>query len=109
MSEKEIRVIHFPANGQPRLRTIKDELGEYQRLVGGHIEVVTLMPDKGLVMICNEDGKLLGLEKNFIWGTPPFHDVIVGDVIICGTDGEDFTDIPIDFKSWKFIIDKYNE
>lgn len=91
------------------MTAVSNSLKNLQNIVGGHIEVVTLMPDKGLVMICNEDGKLLGLEKNFIWGVPPFHDVIVGDVIICGTDGEDFTDVPIDFKSWKFIIDKYND
>ena len=107
--EKIKAIVKRPDEKYGHMTAVSNSLKNLQNIVGGHIEVVTLMPDKGLVMICNEDGKLLGLEKNFIWGVPPFHDVIVGEVIICGVEDEDFTDVPIDFKTWKFIIDKYNE
>ena len=60
--------------------------------------------DKGLIMICNEDGKNLALEHNFRMGFAPFYDIILGTVIICGTNGEDFADIPIDMKQWKHIL-----
>ena len=107
--ETKIRVIiKRPDEKYGHMTWISNTLENLQRTVEGHIETVTISKDKGLIMICNEEGKLLGLEKNFIMGTPPFHDVIVGTVILCGTDGEDFTDIPILFSAWKFMLDKWN-
>ena len=107
--EKIKAIVKRPDERYGHMTNISNSLKNLQNIVGGHIEVVTILPDKGLVMICNEDGKNLGLERNFIMGTPPFHDVIVGEVILCGVCDEDFTDIPIDFQTWKFFIDKWNE
>ena len=84
---------------------ISDTLENLQRTVGGLIEVVPITPD-GLVMICNEEGKLRGLEKNFVMGMM-CKDVIVGDVIICGTEGEEFADVPIDRKTWATLLEKW--
>lgn len=54
-------------------------------------------------MICNEEGKIQKLQKNFRMGGEIFFDIIRGTVIICGEseDGEDFADVPIDFETWK--------
>ena len=108
MGAKIKAIVKRPDEKYGHMTNISPTLKNLQTTVGGHIEVVTLLPDKGLIMICNEDGKNLGLQKNFIWGVPPFHDVIVGEVIICGRDGEDFGDVPIDFKMWKLMLDRYN-
>ena len=77
---------------------ISDRLENFQKIVGGYIQTVDL--PKGLVCICNEEGKLLNLPKNFI--IPG--DVIVGDVILCGAADDVFCDIPVEFDYWKTLL-----
>lgn len=67
---------------------ISNTLENLQRTVGGYIQVVPLTEDA--LMICNEEGKLLGLEPNFTFQ----REMIVGTVIIAGDDGDEFGDIP---------------
>lgn len=101
-------IIKRPDEKYGHVTNISPSLKNLQKTVDGHIEVVTVLKDKGLVMICNEEGKIRGLQRNFVMGTPPFHDIIVGTVILCRTDGENFADVPISFDTWKFLIDKWN-
>ena len=101
-------IIKRPDEKYGHVTNISPSLKNLQKTVDGHIEVVTVLKDKGLVMICNEEGKIRGLQRNFVMGTPPFHDIIVGTVILCGTDDENFADVPISFDTWKFLIDKWN-
>lgn len=71
------------------MTNISTRLENLQKLVGGYIEAVTLKP--GLVILCNEEGKLRGLPFNMtIQGEP-----LVGDIVVIGTEGEEFGDIPI--------------
>ena len=83
---------------------IFDDLPCLQEFVGGYIECVTITP--GIVMICNEEGKLRGLEPNFRW----MGDVVVGPVLFCGTieteDGGAFTDMPLSFDEFKKSFEK---
>lgn len=68
----------------PKVKEIEDKLSSYQEIVKGHIECVYPWPD--VILICNEEGKILGLEPNrFIRG-----DLIVGTFILVGDnhDGE---------------------
>ena len=107
--EAKIRaIIKRPDEKYGHMTYISPSLKNLQKTVEGRVEIVTILKDKRLVMICNEEGKILGLQKNFVMGTPPFHDVIVGTVILCGTDRNGLTDIPIDFSTWKFLIDWWN-
>lgn len=78
---------------------ISNSLENLQKTVGGYIEAVTLTD--GIVILCNEEGKLKGLEPNF--HLP--YDTMVGTVIICGTDGDEFGDIPEGFfTTWKKLL-----
>ena len=95
-------IIKRPDEQYGHMTNISDTLENLQETVGGYIETVTL--GKGLVMICNEYGKINGLEKNFYC----FNDCIVGTVIIIGHKGEEFCDIPIDFKTWKQLLKSWN-
>ncbi len=61
-----------------------------QRLVGGYIECVYPTNDKSVVFICNEEGKINGLQLNRDIG----HDIIAGPFLIVGDDYENG-----DFKS----------
>ena len=68
--------------------SVKNELKEFQDLVGGPIEAVTIATDA--VVICNEEGRLQGLEPNCNYMGIDF----VGPILIVGVDGEEFTDSP---------------
>ena len=59
---------------------IKDELKEMQELVGGYIE--TVMFAENLVIVCNEEGRLIPLEKNIF--------DIYGTFFIVGVEGDEF-------------------
>lgn len=70
---------------------IKNELEEFQRLVGGYIETVTIHgATKDIVVICDEEGRLKGYEPNCTIAGVSF----VGSIVVCGVDGEEFTDCP---------------
>ena len=71
---------------------IKPELESYQRLVGGNIDSVTIVPGK-LAMIVNDEGLLLELPLN-PGASAIAERCIIGDVCIVGVDEDDFTDIP---------------
>lgn len=65
-------------------KDVEDDLKEYQKILGGYLEFIGF--DERQVLLCNELGKLIGLEDNLL--VPG--DTIVGNVIIVGTDGEEF-------------------
>lgn len=67
-----------------RVIDVPNELKALQDLVGGYIECVTLYDD---VIICNEEGRLLGLPINEL-GSMTFY----GTILIAGVKGEEFTD-----------------
>ena len=65
------------------VKMLEDDLGVYQSLVGGYIEAVGI--GKGVLALCDEDGKFKGLQYNFpIWNG----DHIVGTAVLVGRDGE---------------------
>ena len=85
---RKIKVIMCPADRVPYVTSVSDTLENFQRVVGGHIEVATVFSDA--VVICNEEGRLLGLPENqslFLSG-------FCGDCLICGVYGENFVGLP---------------
>lgn len=81
---------------------IENTLEASQEFVGGYIEVVTTTTNDGRVFltICNEEGRLMGLQPNCRIGGISF----VGDILICGEDGEDFGDCPLTIDELKDYI-----
>lgn len=67
---------------------IPNNLRVMQQLVDGPIEAVTIASDA--VVICNEEGRLQGMEPNCNYMGIDF----VGPILIVGVDGEEFTDSP---------------
>ena len=90
MKEKKIQALMIPPKAHPMEVTLQNQLDALQKAVSidapsqGLIEIITL--DKKNCILCNEEGKLLGLEPNRRLG----HDIIVGVFYICGQskDGE---------------------
>lgn len=62
------------------------QLGELQKIVGGYIEIVSLLDNE--IMVINEEGKLADLPINenateIYNEVDGFYDYIVGDVLVC--------------------------
>lgn len=90
-------IIKNPEDEFGRLVKVENELEVFQNIVGGYIETTGY---KNLVIICNEEGKLRGLEPNILLGK----EMLVGTIIVCGASGDEFADVPIDFKKWEQIV-----
>lgn len=80
-----MKVIIVEPGKDPRAAQIGDSLEEMQAVVGGYIEAVHPFPDP-VVIVCNEEGRLLDLPENRFG--------ICGTFFICGVGEEDFTDFP---------------
>ena len=86
--EKNIKVLVVEPNKLPYEKVIKNKLEEKQKIVNGLIEYVSL--DNNALLVCNEEGKILGYEPNRILGI----DVIAGTFFIVGDKpgtGEDIS------------------
>lgn len=83
---------------RPFLCTVPNDLEPLQKLVGGYIETVTISTD--LVVICNEEGRLMGLPYNCtIMGTS-----FVGTIIIAGREGCEFDDVGISYNTAQVLF-----
>lgn len=91
----KIKVLIKRPGEPPRSVWINDTLENLQRTVGGYIEIVTLQ--RGLVVICDEEGRLKGKPHNCTVRGVEF----VGDIVIAGQEGEELADYPTDFRTIK--------
>lgn len=72
----------------PEIIEVENTLKALQREVSGYIETVTIASNA--VIICNEEGRILGLPDNCrVCGVD-----FVGTVLIVGTKGDEFCDVP---------------
>lgn len=94
----KIRVLIVEPNKEPYEVILKNGLKPRQKLVGGLIEYCYLLDDDSVALICNEEGKILGLPFNREIG----YDVICGNFIIVGDDGSG-----VDLSLTDEQIDKY--
>lgn len=65
------------------------QLGELQKIVGGYIEIVSLLDNE--IMVINEEGKLSDLPINenateIYNEVDGFYDYIAGDVLVCDSN-----------------------
>ena len=82
----------------PRHVNLSNSLEALQRNVGGYIKVVPLTQD--LVVICDEEGRLKGKPYNCRIAGVDY----VGEIIMCGVDGEEFSDLPLPWKDMKDVF-----
>ena len=86
MKQKEIKVLTVAPGEHPREVVLKNDLDSLQNAVSigcnyqGLIEVVGL--DNGVCILCNEEGKMLGLEGNRRLGG----DILAGVFYVVGED-----------------------
>ncbi len=84
-----MRVLFKDVGNPVRSMVIPNELGVMQQLVDGYIEIITLLDD--LVIICNEEGRINGMKKNF--RIDALNDFVFGPALFVGADGEEFCSI----------------
>ena len=96
-----IEVLFKKPNRHPKKVTIENSLEAMQRLVGGNIEVVQLYD---ALLVCNEEGKLKGLEPNVVIGD----DTICGSFFIAGDDYENADSISISKKQYRMFENKFS-
>ncbi len=92
--DNRIKVLMVEPGKHPRVTTLENDLDALQKAVSigadyqGLIEIISLGNNDCL--LCNEEGKLIGLEPNRRYG----HDVFCGVFYVVGQDGEgDLTSI----------------
>ena len=101
-TNKILAIVKEPGK-KARAHYIENTLEELQGVVGDYLEAVTI--SEQAVILCDEEGKLKGLEPNFgiargtdgIIITDPEHgeDIIVGPAIITGVHGDEFADLDL--------------
>lgn len=74
---------------------MENELAAFQKIVGGHIEVVSLTDE--IDVIVNEEGKIQGLSANraLIDDSNNVLDILVGDMVCVRHQESEFTDINV--------------
>lgn len=91
----EIRVIIKRPGEAAFEASVANELETLQRWVQGYIEAVTLSTGPTVVLICNEEGRIVGLTPNCrING-----EMILGTILLVGVKGENFADMPYSLKA----------
>ena len=91
----KINVIVKEPGKQPYQRMIENTSAALRELVGGHLESCTVEAD--MVIICNEEGRLLNLPHNCEYCGVDF----VGTIVLCGFHGEYLTDFPLSIETFR--------
>lgn len=94
----KIKVIIKEPGEKPRSTNISASLENLQKTVGGYVEMVRLTAD--CVVLCDGDGRK---KHNRYTCNICGHD-FVGTIVICGTAGEEFADIPLTYQEAKAMF-----
>ena len=102
-----MNVLLVEPNLDPRIIEIDGSLAAMQALVGGLIEAVYPF-EAAVALICNDEGKLIGLPQNRPLKHPEtgeVYDIVCGPFFLCSapTDSENFESLPDD------LIEKYSK
>ncbi len=92
-----MRIIVVEGGKRPYEMELEHDLESLRRCVGGDIEAVYEPGGRDAALICNDEGKLLGLPLNRALRDEKgeIYDVIAGTFFICGAppDSESFTSL----------------
>ncbi len=90
-----MRILVVEPEHKPEVREINDSLKEMQGIVGGLIQPIYL--DDSVVLICNDDGKLMNLPANrgLRDENGQMCDILFGTFFLCGApaDSDHFTSL----------------
>ena len=89
-----MKIVYKAPGSDPCTMEILNDLYLMQQLVDGFIETVRF--DKNLILVCNEEGRLLELEKNTFG--------IFGRFFVCGDAGEELRGLTLE--EAKYVMDQ---
>lgn len=82
---EKLNVVFKSPNEAPSIKEVVDDLSTWQGLVGGYIEVVPYGDENlNILVICNEEGKLKGLQPNIYY----YSDILVGNIVFVSSNAE---------------------
>ena len=93
-----MKILLIAPGTAPRALDIEHSLKAMQELVGGTIEAIYPFADN-VALVCNDEGKLLGLPLNRAVRDPAtgqILDIIAGTFFICGLSEDDFASLTDD-------------
>ena len=90
-----MRVLSIMPGRKPEKIELVGTLESMQAFVGGTIQAVYPFDDP-VAIVCNEEGKLAGLEYNRALRdeTGAIYDIICGPFFVCGLGEDDFASLP---------------
>jgi len=97
MNEKPMKVVLLEPEKIAKTVEIDGSLAGMQNVVGGYIEAIYPFEDPNVCLICNEEGKLMGLPLNralYDEDHTRVLDILAGPCIICDCSGDDFGSLP---------------
>lgn len=80
---------------EPEEFIVADDYKELKSIVGGHLESVTV--EEGLVVLCDDEGRLNGKPYNCWFDGISF----VGTIVVLGSKDEDFDHCPISLEEFR--------
>lgn len=89
-----IQIVLIEPNKIPYKKLIKNELEEFQKIVEGYIELMSIgktLEDHTITIIMNEDGKLLNMPINRVFQHTSYEPlIIVGTFFLTAIDSEGY-------------------
>ena len=96
-----MRAVLKKPNRNPSVINIDNTLKDIQCAVGGHFEALVYSYEYALLMLCDEEGKIKGLDYNFKLDP----DDIVGNVLFVSAAGEEFRGL--DERQIGFLLERF--
>ena len=90
-----MKILKIAPGAAPQVLEIEHALNTMQELVGGTIEAIYPFEDT-VALVCNDEGKLLGLPLNRAVRDPATGqvlDIIAGTFFLCGLSEDDFASL----------------
>lgn len=91
-----MRVLVVEPERRPEVREIGESLGAMQEIIGGLIQPIYPFDDS-VALVCNDEGKLLGLTANrgLRGEDGQIYDIVCGTFFLCGAppDSDHFTSL----------------
>ena len=107
MKQNKLRVAVVAPGMAPESKWLSGTLESMQRTVDGNIEVTRDDRLPGMLIVCNDEGKINDLRMNRKIFTNGYPDYIMGTFFICSDGGDDFeslTDEQIEIVDRRFYV-----
>ena len=91
MKEDKIRILMYRPQEDVEEMVIDNDLEALHDAVGGYIECISPFSDMDVDLVCNEEGKLMGLRPNRVLmdkKTKQRYDLLVGNFFLVSFDDE---------------------